>query len=1402
MAGLRKDVDLIFRGEDRVSPSIKGIRSNVEGLTRAIAEQSAAADRGEGSIDELAKSYRSLKDAQGDVNEIVKIALAFEKQTAALEKTSAAVAEAKAKQDAANVAYDNAAKKTKTLANARETAANRVAGLIAKEDELRNTVRELGAALDAAGGDSKDFAATQERIQQAAKETARALRDAAAASDEFKGKQAAGQANIKSQKEMGAFNEMAAGSGLPQAQIAFIATLENKMEALGAAIKADTASFAAFNREVADQSTALAADRALGLARALDEADASAARLKATAGFRAFAAEIEAGAREVGRFGVVADSAAISGQRFADTIQAILAPTQAAVGDLEGINGVIGRSEAVLEGAKRRMSEYNAEVNNLQAAMTGLQSIAGTIDDFQRQEAAVAGATAEFQRAQGEVLQLAAAIRTADEPTKEMANALSVAEANLEKAGAAMQRESTKLAALDAKLKAAKIDTHNLAGAQDELTAAANRAAAAQQKVTAKTGGKGSFLGLNPNEMQNLGFQINDVVVSLISGQKPLTVLVQQGAQIGQIIPGAFSSIVRFAPQLLALAAVVAVLGGAFKKAADEARLLKLGEGITTQMGAGVSTTAAEFADLGAQLEKAGVEADKTRGILVDLATTGLSTAEMEQYIATAKNVAEVTGVEVADALKTMQEAFGGGLDEIIALDDATNVYTDDQIALIAQLFEQGRAEEARTMATKIYQDKMNEVAEQQRGPWANAAIQLGNAWNNFLTAVSNLRPIRTAIYILNELGKAAAYASARLAGKSVAEATAIAAQGSGPPRKGSLDEIRSRPLSADAPGQKPRRTNAGNQQAREDALALRTARATTREQRAALVVEKARLDAAGKRLTNIEIQEHAASALAQFNATEDKKDAKRDAAAGKRKDAAARRAAAAAKAAARRAEAEQNKIERAEETLARSLEQLDAKVARNSTTSIEEKLSAIDSEYAKLFRSIDDYSKQTGGKGKIGGRTITEAREHVKIQLDTLKNYTKMEDFEKGIGDLEKERKEKLDGIADQVARGIISPEDGLVQSNAVIDDMAAKINAMAAAALTFAATLSGAKLTPELSKLIAGFQTAAQNNSGGQNTRAKQDVAKTAIDAGEQKLNDIISARNTLIQTENTLVEMGLQSRKQAEQNIAAAFGDSKKAILDQIDAIRRLAAAYGTNLTPEMALYFKNLEANLKLAAVQTDYTSQSFTNLRAHINELLTSQIVGFIDSVAQAFARVVTGQEDVLGFLAAVGRAFLTMIANILQTVATLILEALILSAVDKATGGILKPLLQLTASAASIRHEGGVVQGGGNRTRQVSPLAFANAPRYHSGGIAGFAPNEIPAVLKRNEEVLTENDPRHRNNGGLSPAGPAGGATGIRQVLAIGDDEIAGAMAGAAGEKTVLTHIRRNKASLKQMFDQ
>lgn len=68
-----------------------------------------------------------------------------------------------------------------------------------------------------------------------------------------------------------------------------------------------------------------------------------------------------------------------------------------------------------------------------------------------------------------------------------------------------------------------------------------------------------------------------------------------------------------------------------------------------------------------------------------------------------------------------------------------------------------------------------------------------------------------------------------------------------------------------------------------------------------------------------------------------------------------------------------------------------------------------------------------------------------------------------------------------------------------------------------------------------------------------------------------------------------------------------------------------------------------------------------------------------------------------------------------------------------------------------VGHTGGVV-GTLQGRRSVSPLAFAGAPRFHSGGLVGLARNEVPVIAERGEEILTQADPRHRANGGGGPS--------------------------------------------------
>lgn len=72
---------------------------------------------------------------------------------------------------------------------------------------------------------------------------------------------------------------------------------------------------------------------------------------------------------------------------------------------------------------------------------------------------------------------------------------------------------------------------------------------------------------------------------------------------------------------------------------------------------------------------------------------------------------------------------------------------------------------------------------------------------------------------------------------------------------------------------------------------------------------------------------------------------------------------------------------------------------------------------------------------------------------------------------------------------------------------------------------------------------------------------------------------------------------------------------------------------------------------------------------------------------------------------------------------------------------------------ANIFHAGGVV-GSPAPGRMVPAMAFAGAPRMHSGGWAGLKPDEVPAILQRGERVLSR-----REAAGYGGRGGDGGTT-------------------------------------------
>ncbi len=174
----------------------------------------------------------------------------------------------------------------------------------------------------------------------------------------------------------------------------------------------------------------------------------------------------------------------------------------------------------------------------------------------------------------------------------------------------------------------------SVAGAMGDVAASSAQADRAIEAVGSRgmtrMGGSAKLAG---HQMQNLVYQLNDVVVSLFSGQKPMTVFMQQGSQIGQIAMQAGVGIGGMARALLGLAATAAAtaLTNPYLLAAAAAAALAFGA----------------FKMFQSSVKQSG-ELDKYA------ASLGLTTKEMEKL--------GPVGITVGDTMKGLWTTVSDGL--------------------------------------------------------------------------------------------------------------------------------------------------------------------------------------------------------------------------------------------------------------------------------------------------------------------------------------------------------------------------------------------------------------------------------------------------------------------------------------------------------------------------------------------------------------------------------------------------------------------------------------------------------------------------------------------------------------------------------------------------------------------
>ncbi|WP_374293057.1 tape measure protein [Paenirhodobacter enshiensis] len=124
-------------------------------------------------------------------------------------------------------------------------------------------------------------------------------------------------------------------------------------------------------------------------------------------------------------------------------------------------------------------------------------------------------------------------------------------------------------------------------------------------------------------------------------------------------------------------------------------------------------------------------------------------------------------------------------------------------------------------------------------------------------------------------------------------------------------------------------------------------------------------------------------------------------------------------------------------------------------------------------------------------------------------------------------------------------------------------------------------------------------------------------------------------------------------------------------------------------------------------------------------------------IGTALVGAFQGAENAIGEFVKTGKlSFRDLVTSLIADLAKLAARRFILGPIANALSGALGGAGGLFAN---VLHAGGMV-GSPGPGRMVPTLAFAGAPRMHSGGWAGLRPDEVPAILQRGERVLSRRE--------------------------------------------------------------
>ena len=513
-------------------------------------------------------------------------------------------------------------------------------------------------------------------------------------------------------------------------------------------------------------------------------------------------------------------------------------------------------------------------------------------------------------------------------------------------------------------------------------------------------------------------------------------------------------------------------------------------------------------------------------------------------------------------------------------------------------------------------------------------------------------------------------------------------------------------------------------------------------------------------------------------------------------------------------------------ESMAESLQnELDSVLVRgmkgnnSATESFDQQLKtsadAVDLQYNRIIQKVKDFQKIGGAS--IGGKSTSSylgdleaAKEQVK-QAEALKlELANIKRGEDDVNNVVKQRNDLYKDLEDRVKSGDLGGADAIAAANEQAGKLNAQITDLVKKSIEFNNSMRGRPGVDNTKIDLANQQLTSIGRQAGSNAAGANRNFATAVVSDEQKkVNDILKQRAELTQQYTNLVKIGAVTEDEAQKKVQADYADTNEALNKNIDDLQKAVEAAhngGSLVGPDYDLAV----AKIKEFRSQVEYINPDVVKLKETFNQTFSGSVVQGADAFAETLANLIDGTKSLSDSWKDFGQAIGSIFASFLKNIANAIIQiqamkiAQEISNSASSSGEFWSGLFSSVATAA-VAHSGTVVGGSSGMVRSGVPASvFANAPRYHNGtnGPLGLRADEHVAILQTGEEVLSRSNPRNILNGGGSGGAGGGGATGLRQVLAIGDTEIAKAMAGSAGEDTVMTHLKANIATLRQWVKQ